>query len=473
MLAPAPAAKLAEPASSDARQGGFFGFRFVMALALASTLNPINSSLISTAMVPIAQALHATAAKTAWLITALYLASAVAQPTMGKLADLFGPRRVLLTALWLVAIAGILGSLAGSLGVLIATRVLIGIGTSAAYPSAMRMFRERAKLAKAPPPRVAMSILSFSSFTVSALGPFLGGVLTASFGWHSVFAVNLPIGFAAIFLIFFWAPRDQPRHGGWGRLLNELDVTGLILFGLFLSCGMLFLMSLTQPDCPAAALTILFGAIFWIWSWRCKAPFIDLRMLVRDARLTITFVRLAAIMMINYCIFYGFAQWMQGAGDYSPKASGLMTIPMSIVAAGATLLAARSRSIRAPLLIGCGAALVGSVVLRNLDHASAPWILAAAAALFGLPMGMTSTATQAAVYIQASPEQIGSASGLQRSFQYLGSIMSASLVALCFGARPSDAGFHGLMDILAVLCGVLLVTIVIDPTIPKIAALRE
>ena len=65
-----------------------FGFRFVAPLALGSMLNPINSSLISTALVPIAQYFHAGTSQTAWLIAGLYLASAVAQPTMGRLADI-------------------------------------------------------------------------------------------------------------------------------------------------------------------------------------------------------------------------------------------------------------------------------------------------------------------------------------------------------------------------------------------------
>jgi MFS family permease len=70
-----------------------FGFRFVAPLALGSTLNPINSTMIATALVPIATSFHASVADAGWLIAGLYLASAIAQPTMGRLADLFGARR--------------------------------------------------------------------------------------------------------------------------------------------------------------------------------------------------------------------------------------------------------------------------------------------------------------------------------------------------------------------------------------------
>ena len=121
-----------------------FGPTFVVPLALGSMLNPINSTMISTALAPIAKDFEATATQTGWLIAGLYLTSAVAQPTMGRLADLFGPRRVYLFSLLIVALAGLGGVFAPTLGALVAVRVLLGVGTSGAYPAAMRIFRVQA-----------------------------------------------------------------------------------------------------------------------------------------------------------------------------------------------------------------------------------------------------------------------------------------------------------------------------------------
>lgn len=117
-------------ATVAAERKSAFGFTFVAPLALGSSLNPINSTMIATALVPIARSLNTSAAEVGWLIAALYLASSVAQPTMGRLADLFGARRVLLCALSLVALSGVVGWLSTSLADLVAARVLLGIGTS-------------------------------------------------------------------------------------------------------------------------------------------------------------------------------------------------------------------------------------------------------------------------------------------------------------------------------------------------------
>src|ERR1700741_245697 len=93
-----------EPARAAVRSGvdrqrQAFSWRFVTPLYVAATLNPINSSMIATALVPIAHALRVPVGQTAILVSALYLASSVAQPAAGKLAEQFGPPRGLLAAI--------------------------------------------------------------------------------------------------------------------------------------------------------------------------------------------------------------------------------------------------------------------------------------------------------------------------------------------------------------------------------------
>ena len=84
-----------------------FSWRFVAPLYMGSTLNPINSSLISTALVPIAMFMHISVAQTTILVTALYLASSIAQPTSGKLSEEFGPRRIFMGVIIMVLLGGI------------------------------------------------------------------------------------------------------------------------------------------------------------------------------------------------------------------------------------------------------------------------------------------------------------------------------------------------------------------------------
>jgi MFS family permease len=99
-------------AVSDSRVKEAFAWRFLTPLYMGSALNPVNSSMIATALVPIAAAVHVSVGRTAALVSALYLASAIAQPTGGKLAEEFGPRRIFLGGILLVLVGGIVGGLA-------------------------------------------------------------------------------------------------------------------------------------------------------------------------------------------------------------------------------------------------------------------------------------------------------------------------------------------------------------------------
>ena len=118
-------------------------------LYMGSALNPINSSAIATALVSIAAAMGVSVGRTSILISSLYLTSAIAQPTAGRLAEEFGPRRVFLVGIAIVLAGGILGGVAQNLPTLVVARVLVGLGTSAtaiadrdaAYPPTGRQHR--------------------------------------------------------------------------------------------------------------------------------------------------------------------------------------------------------------------------------------------------------------------------------------------------------------------------------------------
>jgi len=423
--------------------------------------------MISTALAPIAIAFSATVAETGWLIAGLYLTSAIAQPTMGRLADLFGPRRIYLISLVLVAIAGVIGSLAPSLAVLVGARVLLGIGTSGAYPAAMRIFRSQGDRYGMSPPRLAMGCLSFAGIATTAFGPFLGGVLTGAFGWHAIFSVNVPLAILTGCLVVLWVPQDTPRKSTLTQLIQEVDLLGVALFSIALISLMIFLMNLDHPLWWTLPISAVFWTVFVAHSRNRSQPFIDVRMLANNLPLTITYLRIMLFLMITYCILYGFAQWLETSAHYSASEAGLVTLPMSILAGVCSLLAARTKSFRYPFIIAAIGGLIGCACLIFLHSNSPTWFIALAAMFFGVPMGMTSTATQAAIYVQAPASEIGTAAGLQRTFSYVGAIFSASLLGLVFGHQPSDSGMHTLAVAMAGITGVLLIFTLFDRTLPK------
>ncbi|QWT19120.1 MFS transporter [Bacillus sp. NP157] len=449
-----------------------FGFRFIVPLALGSCLNPINSTMIATALVPLATAFHASVAQTGWLIAALYLCCAVAQPTLGRVADLVGARRVYIVSLVLVMIAGFAGRVAPSLGWLVGVRVLLGIGTSGAYPSAMRLFRERADATGSPPPRTAMGVLSLMGVATAAVGPVLGGVLTGAFGWHAIFTVNIPLALLTLVLVLAWVPADPPRRER-RSLWRELDLPGIVLFSGALLALMVFLLDVDHPRWLALPIAAVLGGVLAWHSLRRSNPFIDLRMLANHVPLSVTYLRAALAFTFVYCIFYGFAQWVESAGGYSAAQAGLATVPLSVLAGASSILGARTRGLRGPFLLGFGCAIVGCVAVAFIDASSPLWVMAAAVALFGVPQGLVSVTTQAAVFVQAPAEQMGAASGLQRTATYIGAIAATAVIGVSYGHRPTDHGLHMLAYVMAGLAVLLFVATLFDRTLPRAENLSQ
>jgi MFS family permease len=434
----------------------------VAPLGLSVSLNPINSTMISTALVPIAMHFNATAAEAGWVITALYLTTAIAQPTMGRLADVVGARRVLVFSLCLVMLAGIGGALVPSLAALVAVRVLLGLGTSGAYPSAMRIFRNQADRHGVTPPRLAMSAISMAAISSTTIGPLLGGLLTDVYGWQSIFLVNMPLAALAMLLVFRWIPADDTALGSAGKVVRETDIIGILLFTLCLLSAMLSMDSLHLPAWAGPVVSVIAGIALVLHSLRRPQPFIDARMIIENTPLALTFLRVALNMIVYYSMTYAVAQWLQVGAGHSSAEAGLIMMPMSVVAVTCTFLGAFIKSIKVNFLIGPLAAISGCIAMILMqDHTPGP-LIALGLVPFGITLGIFASATQAAVYLQARASEAGTAAGLQRTSAAIGAITGSAIIGSVYGVRASEQGLHRLAMIMIAISAIVFLVSSLD-----------
>jgi nicotinamidase-related amidase/predicted MFS family arabinose efflux permease len=335
----------------------------------------------------------------------------------------------------------------------------------------MRILRERGEATGSKPPRFVFGVMTLSAFSTTAIGPVIGGLLVSAFGWQSIFTINVPLALIAALSILIWTPHDRAPAHTFARLMKDIDLPGIALFAAFLLSLMAFLMNLKNgPLWLALAGSVVFGAALVWHSLRRPQPFLDVRMLARNWPLTMTYLRAAAISIIVFSVYYGFAQWLQSAVGYSSAGAGLVTLPMSVVAAAASLTGARTKGLRGPFLVSVGAALAGNLGLLFVDGASPLWMIVTAITLFGVTLGTFSIATQAAVYIQSPAEEIGTAAGLQRTAQYIGAIAAASLLASIYGERASDHGLHSLAAVAGALSAILFIVTLFDRTLARVVS---
>jgi MFS family permease len=457
-------------ARDDTRKAGF-DRRLIPPMVLGSILNPINSTIVAVALVPIGTAFGAPPSQTAWLVSALYLATALGQPITGRLIDIFGPRRLFLFSTSLVGVAGIVGTLAPGLGVLIAARVLLGFGTCAGYPAAMALLRSEAERTGQDSPAGVLTTLAVANQTIAVIGPLLGGLLIGLGGWRATFALNIPLAAVSVALGALRLPK-QPSTGApvRGGPAARIDLPGMGLFAAMLFSLLLFLMNPRAGDWYLPLITVAAGVGFAVRELRTTTPFIDLRVLGGNVPLLATYGRALVGYVVTYAFLYGFTQWTEEGYGLSPFHAGLVQIPMFLMGIAVSVTVGRRRGVLAKLLLGAVCQIAACALMLTLTAASPLWTLVVLAVVFGVPQGANSLALQNSVYFQADPQLIGSSAGLLRTFGYLGSMVASSATAASFGRHAGTTGMHHLAWIMLGSGVLFLLVTVFDQSLRRLSA---
>ncbi len=413
-----------------ARDRSGFDRRLVAPMVLGSVLNPVNSSIIAVSLIPIGRDLGAAPAQTAWLISSLYVATAIGQPVVGRLVDRFGPRLPYLVGTAMVGLAGVLGMLAPGLGWLVVARVVLGIGTCAGYPASMHLIRREAERTGQDSPNGILTTLAVANQTVAVIGPTLGGLLIGVGGWRATFAVNIPLSMACLVLGATRLPRGT---GALGAPRQES----------------------THPR-P-----------------RRRDALGPLGVLRGNRPLGLTYVRMLLTALVSYTVLYGFTQWLEEGRGLEPSQAGLLLLPMFAMAIVVSTLTGRHAAVRGKLVVGGLVQVVAAGILLVLGGHSAIWLLVLVVLLLGVPQGLLSLANQNAVYHQADRERLGASAGLLRTFMYVGAVAASAATGHFLGASADSAGLHEIAAFAAVAAVLMLVVTLADRSLSAIGHPRK
>jgi MFS family permease len=444
-----------------------FDRKLLPPMMLGSILNPINSSIIAVALVPIATAFGAPASQTAWLVSGLYLATAIGQPLVGRLVDVFGPRRLFLAGTTLTGVAGILGVLSPNLTVLVVARVVLGFGTCAGYPAAMTLIRRESERTGMASPAGVLTALAVSAQTIAVVGPTLGGLLIGLGGWRATFAVNIPLAIACVALAWFALPHETPEDGE-PHERHRFDVLGILLFAAMLVALLLFLMDVHLTGLWLLAVAAVAGAGFAVRELRTPQPFVDVRVLAGNVPLLITYARSVAAATVSYCFLYGIAQWLEDGRGLSATAAGLVLLPTFAVGIVVATLTGRRPEIRRKLIVGAATQVLGCAALLLVPTGASVVLLVLIGMAFGIPQGLVSLAIQNTLYHQADPTRIGASAGLLRTFMYLGAILASAASGAFFGVRADTHGLHELAAFMLGAAVVFLALTVADRSLSRV-----
>jgi EmrB/QacA subfamily drug resistance transporter len=237
-------------------------------------LSSLGTSIANVGLPTLAQAFTASFQEVQWIVLAYLLAITTVIVSVGRLGDLTGRRRLLLSGIFLFTAASVLCGIAPTLWLLIAARAMQGVGAAIMMALAMAFIGETVPKAKTGS---AMGLLGTMSAIGTALGPSLGGVLIAGFGWRPIFLVNVPLGILTFLLANRTLPVDRqgPKMDRAG-----FDKVGTLLLGASLAAYALAVTvgggRFDRPNMALLLAAILGGSLFVLVEARVTSPLIRL-----------------------------------------------------------------------------------------------------------------------------------------------------------------------------------------------------
>ena len=391
-----------------------------------SFITPFMGSSINVALPAMARTFNIDAVLLSWIPTAYLLAIGVTLLPMGKLADIYGRKKIMLLGFIFFNIASLLLAFAGSARALIFFRVVQGVGSGMFFGTTM------AVLTSVYPPNERGRVLGI---TVSAVyiglssGPFVGGMLIQHLSWRSLFLVTFLLSLVVIYLIYF------KLKGEWADAPDEsFDIRGSLIYALALI--MLILAFSLLPDKKSIGMiifSVLLFAVFFVWEKKVQNPIFQIDLLLKNRVFALS--NLAAL--IHYSATFGItflmSLYLQYIKGLDAQTAGFVLVSQPVMMALFSPLAGKiSDRIEPRLISSAGMALTfcGLLLLSTITSDTRLIFVVAVLLLLGIGFALFSSPNMNAIMSSVDRRFLGVASGSAATMRVLGQLFSMGTATL-------------------------------------------
>lgn len=393
---------------------------------MSSFLAPFMGSSVFIGLPSIGKELSMDVVTLSWVSTAYLLAAAMFLVPFGKIADIYGRKKVFEYGISIDIIASLLLVFVFSETELIALRVMQGIGAAMIFGTGVAILTsvyppgERGK---------ALGINVAGVYVGLSLGPVIGGFLTHQFGWRSIFLSYVPLELLIIILVL-WKVK-----GEWADARGEtLDSAGSVIYGFSLAAMMYGFSLLPGMQGAGLILASIIGlAVFVNWETKVKSPVLDMNLFRRNP--VFTFSILSALINYSATFAVGFfmSLYLQNIKGFDPQAAGLILVAQPIVMAVFSPLAGRlSDKVEPRIVASAGMAFTtaGLLLLSFLNAAASIGYIVASLVVLGFGFALFSSPNTNAVMSTVEKRFYGVASATLGTMRLTGQMLSMGIATL-------------------------------------------
>lgn len=419
--------------------GGKEPWPALFALCIGFFMILVDTTIVSVATPAIIDDLGADVNDVVWVTSAYLLAYAVPVLITGRLGDRFGPKNVYLVGLTVFTLASLWCGLTSSIEMLIAARVVQGLGASMITPQTMAIIT---RIFPADRRGAAMSLWGATAGVATLVGPILGGVLVDGLGWEWIFFINVPVGIIGFLLAVRLVPA-LPTH------THSFDWLGVVLSGV----GMFLLVFGIQeghqfewgPGIWAMIATgVVVLALFVLWQSRnTREPLVPLR-LFRDRNFSLANVAISVMGFSITALSIPIMIWAQVVRGLSPTRAALLLVPMALMTIGLARPVGKLTDRVHPRLLTAFGFTCLFVGLLALTFAMTPdtsiWWTVPPMVVFGIGNAFVWAPNSATATRNLPVQLAGAGSGVYNATRQVGAVLGSAAIAVIIDSRLAAEG---------------------------------
>jgi EmrB/QacA subfamily drug resistance transporter len=395
---------------------------------LAGFLTPFDGSAVNIALPTLGAEFRMDAISLSWVATAYLLSSAVFLVPFGKIADIYGRKKVFLYGITVFSFASLMMTMVNSPGMLITVRAFQGLGSAMIFGTGIAMITsvylpgERGK---------ALGIYITSVYIGLSVGPFLGGIMTQHLGWRSIFFVNVPLGLAAILLIRW------KLKGEWAECMGDkFDLKGSIIYGLSI-VSLMYGFSVLPNIKGASLITVgIIGTIvFILYEREIPSPVLDINILAKNRVFALSNLSALINYSATYAVTFLLSLDLQYTKGFTPQHAGFILIAQPVFQAMISPIAGKlSDSIEPRIIASTGMTLTatGLFFLTFLSETTPLWYIIGILVVLGIGFGLFSSPNTNVIMSSVDKKFYGVASGMNGTMRLLGQMLSMGIAMMIF-----------------------------------------